>query len=112
MNQIQVTLVIGYLLMTCYFFFNWLIFSLRNPTSSPEEKFLSFVMSLITTILWPLMIPISCWEIIKNRQLQLNRLIPVVLAVFAFSISYYLTYLYEHHFCSYNLFCSNPLLYL
>ncbi|MBE9007344.1 hypothetical protein IQ259_20295 [Fortiea sp. LEGE XX443] len=109
MIQIQVTLVIGYLLMTCYFFSTWLRFSLRNPTSSPEEKFLSFVMSLITIIFWPLIIPMSCWEIIKKRQLEFNHLIPVILAMFAFSISYYLSYLYEHRFCSYNLFCSYPL---
>ncbi|MCC5637553.1 hypothetical protein LC593_17230 [Nostoc sp. CHAB 5844] len=109
MNQIQVTLIIGYLLMTCYFFVNWLRFSLRHPTSSPEEKFLYFVMSLITTIFWPLIIPISCWEIIKKRKLELDHLIPIILAMFAFSISYYLTYCYKQHFCSNNLFYSYPL---
>lgn len=108
MNQIQLTLVIGYFMMTCYFFGNWLRFSFRHPTSSPEEKFLSFLMSLITTIFWPLIMPISCWEIIKKRKLELNQLIPVILAIFAFSISYYLTYLYQQNFCSYNLFCSYP----
>lgn len=109
MNQMQVSLVISYLLMTCYFFVNWLRFSLYHPTSAPEEKFLSFVMSLITTIFWPLIIPISCWKIINKRKLELNHLIPVILAMFAFSITYYLTYLYQGHFCPDNLFCSYPL---
>ncbi|MBU7584477.1 MAG: hypothetical protein KAF91_16455 [Nostoc sp. TH1S01] len=97
MNQIQVTitLVIAYLLMTGYFFGNWLRFSLRNPASSPEEKFLSFIVSLITTVFWPLIIPISCWQLIKKRKLELDHLIPVILAMFAFSISYCLTYLYQ-----------------
>ncbi|BAZ52872.1 hypothetical protein NIES4103_55370 [Nostoc sp. NIES-4103] len=94
MNQIQLTLIISYFLMSCYFFSNWLRFSLRHPSSSPEEKFLSFVMFLITTIFWPLTIIISLLEIFQKRQLELSNVIPVILAIFAFSISYYLSYIY------------------
>ncbi|WP_214662643.1 hypothetical protein [Amazonocrinis nigriterrae] len=94
MNQIQLTLVISYLLMSCYFFSNWLRFSLRHPSSSPEEKFLSFVMFLITTIFWPLTIVMSLLEIFQKRKLELSNIIPVILAIFAFSISYYLSYVY------------------
>ncbi|MBH8551250.1 hypothetical protein I8751_02400 [Nostocaceae cyanobacterium CENA357] len=108
MNQIQLTLVIGYVLMSCYFFSNWLRFSLRHPSSFPEEKFLSFVMFLITTIFWPLTIPISVLEIFEKRKIEFNTVIPVILAMFALSISYYLSYLHEHGFCYYNLFCSYP----
>jgi hypothetical protein len=90
-NQIQLTLVISYLLMTCYFFTNWLRFSLRHPTSTPEDKFLSFVMFLITTIFWPLMIPLSCLKILKNGKVEFSTVIPVLLALFAVSISYYLS---------------------
>ncbi|TAF07599.1 MAG: hypothetical protein EAZ77_09260 [Nostocales cyanobacterium] len=88
MTQIQLTLLISYLLMTCYFFTNWLRFSLRHPTSTPEDKFLSFVMCLITTIFWPVIIPISCLKILKNRKLEFSTVIPVLLAMFAFTISY------------------------
>lgn len=95
MNQIQLTLVISYLVMSCYFFSNWLRFSLRHPSSSPEEKFLSFVMFLITTIFWPLTIPMSLLEIFQKRKLELSNVIPVILAIFALSISYYLSYLYS-----------------
>ena len=35
--------------MTGYFFTNWLTFSLRHPTSSPEDKFFSLLMFIITT---------------------------------------------------------------
>jgi hypothetical protein len=87
-TQIQLILVISYLLMTVYFFSNWLRFCLRHPTSTPEDKFLSFVMFLVTTIFWPLIIPISCLKIIKNRQLEPNTVIPLLLAIFAVSISY------------------------
>ncbi|AFY31542.1 hypothetical protein [Calothrix sp. PCC 7507] len=93
MKQIQLTLVISYLLMSCYFLSNWLRFSWRHPTSSPEDKFLSFLMSLMTTIFWPLVIPMSCLEMLKTGKLELNTVIPILLAAFAFSISYYLSYL-------------------
>lgn len=90
-NQIQLTLTIGYLLMTCYFLINWLIFALRHPASTPEDKFLSVVMFVVTTIFWPLMIPMSCLEIVQKKQIDFNKMIPVLLAIFIFSISYYLT---------------------
>ncbi|WP_321162522.1 hypothetical protein [Nostoc sp. KVJ3] len=90
-NQIQLTLTIGYLLMTGYFLSNWLIFSLRHPASTPEDRFLSVVIFLVTTIFWPLMIPISCLEIVQKKQIDFNKMIPVILAIFIFSISYYLT---------------------
>jgi hypothetical protein len=104
-TQIQSAVVISYLLMTCYFFTTWLTFSLRHPTSSPEDKFLSFVMFLITTILWPLIIPISCLEIFQKRKLEFSTVIPVLLAIFAFSVSYYLSSGSSHWFCHYDLFC-------
>lgn len=90
MNNIQFALVVSYLLMTCYFFINWLRFSLRHPSSSPEEKFLSFVMFFITTILWPLVVPLSCVEILKTRKLEFSTVIPVLVAVFAFSLAFYM----------------------
>lgn len=90
-NQIQLTLTISYLLMSCYFLSNWLIFSLRHPTSTSEDKFLSFVMFLVTTIFWPLMIPISCLEMAQKKRIEFSKIIPVLLAIFVFSISYYLT---------------------
>ena len=105
MNQILLALVISYLLMTCYFFSNWLNFTLRHPASSPEDKFLSFVMFLITTIFWPLIIPMLCLEIYKKRQLEFSNVIPVLLAIFAFSISYYLSYVHGNWLCYHDLLC-------
>jgi hypothetical protein len=90
-NQIQLTLTIGYLLMTCYFLTNWLIFSLHHPASNPEDKFFSFVMFMVTTIFWPLMIPMSCLEMVQQKRIDFNKMIPVLLAIFVFSVSYYLT---------------------
>ncbi|MGH1393644.1 MAG: hypothetical protein ACRAVC_06370 [Trichormus sp.] len=88
MHQIQLSLVISYLLMSCYFFTNWLQFTLRHPHSTPEDKFLSFVMFLITTIFWPVIVPVSLIEVFQTRKLEPTTIIPVILAMFAFSISY------------------------
>jgi hypothetical protein len=90
-NQIQLTLTIGYLLMTGYFLSNWLIFSLSHPVSTPEDKFLSVVMFLVTTIFWPLMIPMSCLEMLQQKRIDFSKMIPVILAISIFSISYYFT---------------------
>lgn len=94
MNQILLTLIISYVLISCYFFSNWLRFSLRHPSSSPEEKFLSFVMFIIATIFWPLTIPMSLLEVFQKRKIEFSTFIPVLLVIFAFSISYYLAYLH------------------
>jgi uncharacterized membrane protein len=83
----QFVLVICYLLMTGYFFINWMRFSLRHPTSSPEEKFLSFVMLIITTVLWPAVVPLSCVEILKTRKLEYSTVVPLLVAVSAFSLA-------------------------
>jgi hypothetical protein len=104
-NQIQLTLVISYVLMTGYFFTNWLTFSLRHPTSSPQDKFLSLIMFVIITILWPLVIVNSCLEVIKKGKLEFTTVVPVLLVICAFGISYYLSSLPEHWLCYYDLFC-------
>lgn len=105
MNQIQLALITSYGLMTCYFFMNWLKFTLRHPTYTTEEKFLSFVMFLITTVFWPVVILMSLWQIFNKGKLEFITVIPVMLAIFAFSVSYYLSYLYEHGFCYNDISC-------
>ncbi len=105
MNQIQLTLVISYLLMSGYFLTNWLNFSLRHPTSSPEDKFLSFVLFLISSIFWPVIIPITCIEILKKRKLEFNQVIPVILAIFAVGISFYLSHIREYWLCYSDFLC-------
>ncbi len=82
MNQIELSFSIAYLLMTCYFFTNWLIFSLNHPATAPEDKFLSVVMFLTTTIFWPLMIVMSCLEMFKKKRIDISKVIPVILTIF------------------------------
>ncbi|MBD2136919.1 hypothetical protein H6F32_04790 [Anabaena sp. FACHB-1237] len=90
MNEIQLPLIITYILMTVYFLINWLIFLGKNPTSTPEEKFLSLIMLIITTVLWPLGIVTVCGEIFQKRQVQFQQIIPLFLGIIIFSVSCYL----------------------
>ncbi|ARV59250.1 hypothetical protein BZZ01_11985 [Nostocales cyanobacterium HT-58-2] len=90
MSKMQLTLVITYLMMTVYFFTNWLRFVLRHPSSSPEDKFLSFVMFFISTVLWPIVVPMSFVEILKTRKLEFSKVIPVLVVVCAFSLAFYM----------------------
>jgi hypothetical protein len=90
MSKMEIAIIFSYLLMTSYFFINWLRFTLRHPSDSAGDKFLSFTMFFITTVLWPFVIPMSCLEILKTRKLELSTVAPVVIAVFAVSVSFYL----------------------
>lgn len=91
MNKIESAIIVSYLLMTCYFFINWLRFTLRNPNSSPEDKFLSFMMFVISTVFWPIIIPMSFIEIFKTKKLEFSIVVPVVVVISAFSLAYYMT---------------------
>ncbi|AFY99685.1 hypothetical protein Cal6303_0613 [Calothrix sp. PCC 6303] len=91
MNKFQMIMVVSYLLMTSYFFLNWLRFSLRHPSYSVEDTFLSFVMLCVTTVFWPFVVPASLLEIFKTRRLQLETVAPVLAAVVAVSLSIYIT---------------------
>ncbi len=91
MNKIEFAIVASYLLMTCYFFVNWLRFTLSHPSSSPEDKFMSLVMFVISTIFWPVIIPLSCMEIFKTRKFEFSVVVPILVAVSAFSFAFYMT---------------------
>lgn len=89
MELLQTALVIAYLLITSYFFINWLEFFNQTPSSSVEDRFLSVVVLVIATILWPFVIPISYLEFFKAGKSQ-NKVMPVVLAISLISLLLYL----------------------
>ncbi|KAB8333095.1 hypothetical protein SD80_014615 [Scytonema tolypothrichoides VB-61278] len=90
-NKVHLAFLVNYLLMTGYFFINWLRFCLRHPSYSPEEKFLSTVILLMTTVLWPIIVPMSFVKILMTRKVEFNTVIPVLVAVFAFSVALYMS---------------------
>lgn len=90
MNKIEFAIIVSYLLMSCYFFINWLRFTLSHPSSSPEDKFLSFVMFIISSIFWPIIIPMSFMEILKTEKLEFSVVVPILVLVFTFSLVFYI----------------------
>ncbi|RAM51273.1 hypothetical protein BLD44_028100 [Mastigocladus laminosus UU774] len=90
MNKVQLALVISYLLMTCYFSVNWLRFHLRHPANSPEDKFLSLVMLAIAIFSWPLVIPMHCLQTFKTRHFEFSTAVPVLVAISAFGLVFYI----------------------
>ncbi|MFQ4141472.1 hypothetical protein [Chlorogloeopsis sp. ULAP02] len=86
MDRIQLALVVSYLVTTGYFSLTYLRFSLRHPTCSPEESFLSLVMFVLTTILWPLLIPISLVQTFKLKEFKFSTVVPVLVAISAFGL--------------------------
>ncbi|WP_016873040.1 hypothetical protein ACF3DV_29235 [Chlorogloeopsis fritschii PCC 9212] len=90
MNKIQLALVVSYLVTTGYFFLTYLRFSLRHPASCPAENFLSFVMFVVTTTLWPLLIPISLVQTFKLKEFKFSTVVPVLVAISAFSFVFHM----------------------
>ena len=88
MEIFQLPVIFGYLLISCYFFSSWLRFSLKHPSSCVDDKFLSGVMFLLTTVFWPLLLPISFIEIYKTRKLEVYNVVPVVIMTCAFALLY------------------------
>lgn len=86
MTGIQVVLGIVYLPITAHFLINWLKFSKQKDNSSPEEMFLSLVVLMIVTLLWPLVLPISFIQSLKTKELQLANAVPVFLVIFIVGI--------------------------
>lgn len=63
--------ITAYLLISFYFFINWLKFFNHAPSWSIEDRFLSVVILIVATILWPFVVPISFIdELLKARELR------------------------------------------
>ena len=77
MELLQINLISAYLLITSYFFINWLKFFNSSSSLSIEDKFLSVVVLVIATILWPFVVPISLLKLIQNREFQLNSIMSI-----------------------------------
>ena len=90
MDPLLTILVFGYLLISSYFFTNWLNFLQKKPRFSPEEMLLSLVILVIVTILWPFVVPIYCLELLKTRNIEFSSILPILLAIFLVSLLTYL----------------------
>lgn len=85
MEPLQVALIAAYLFVSCYFFINWLKFFNRIRLSV-EDSFLSFVILVIVTMLWPLVVPMFLMQLLTARKPQFSSIVPVVLAIVVVSL--------------------------
>jgi Ca2+/H+ antiporter len=92
MEILTIALIVSYLLISLCFFINWLNFFKQKHNLAPEDRFLSLVILVIATILWPVAVPISYLELLKARKSQFI-VMPVILAIFLVSLLLYLGYL-------------------
>ncbi|GAB1544258.1 hypothetical protein NUACC21_69340 [Scytonema sp. NUACC21] len=60
--------IIFYLSMAYCFFNKWLDFFIADKEMSPEERFFSFTILVISTILWPVIVPFAYLEVLKFHQ--------------------------------------------
>ena len=67
MTLLVVVLVSVYLLFAWYFFKIWLRFFERDTEMTLEERRLSWVVLLIGTLVWPLVVPISYLTLLEKK---------------------------------------------
>ena len=73
MKALQVALVVAYLFMAPFYFTSWLKLFHRSAILSSNERFASLVVLIISTILWPLVVPIAYLELLKQKTNELDQ---------------------------------------
>lgn len=68
--DIPVTLTIAYLSLGCYWIIDGLKLFKKGDLLSPEEMFLSLIVLLVISIFWPVIIPISSIQALKDRKAE------------------------------------------
>ncbi len=53
---------------------------------SPEETFLSLIVFLVLTVFWPLTIPISSIQALKQNKLKLANVMPLIVVLVLVSL--------------------------
>ena len=73
MKALQVALVVAYLFMAPFYFTSWLKLFHKNATMTSNQRFASLIVLIISTILWPLVVPIAYLELLKQKSNELDQ---------------------------------------
>ena len=65
--------IIIYLLVSCYFFLRWFLFSIRHPNNNVLDKFLSFLIMIIASSLWIFVIPIHGLNFMRKARILYRK---------------------------------------
>lgn len=60
--------IIFYLVMAYFFLNEWLDFFLADKDLTTEQRFISYIVLIIGTIFWPIVVPIAYLELLKFNK--------------------------------------------
>ena len=60
--------IIFYLIMACCFFMQWLGFFIDDKEMTSTQRYLSVLILILATILWPLIVPLAYLELLKFHK--------------------------------------------
>ena len=60
--------IIFYLIMACCFFTQWLGFFIDDKEMTSTQRYLSLLVLILATILWPLIVPLAYLELLKFHK--------------------------------------------
>jgi len=86
MEKVVLTLVLTYLLTSCYYLANLLNFKQQKQVSSVEDSFFFFVLQIMTTIFWFVVFPASLWNSCKKGQFEFNTVAPIFFAILSWTL--------------------------
>jgi hypothetical protein len=84
--NIPATLTIIYLSFSGYLVIDCLKLFKKGNSMSPEETFLSLIVFLVLTVFWPLTIPISSIQALKQNKLKLANVMPLIVVLVLVSL--------------------------
>lgn len=60
--------ILFYLIMACCFFIQWLGFFIDDKEMNSTQRFLSMVILIMATVLWPFIVPLAYLELLKFHK--------------------------------------------
>ncbi|GET42906.1 hypothetical protein [Microseira wollei] len=68
LKYILVAVVVYYLLIARAFFTTWLSVFQQDTQLTSEEKFLAIVILILSTVLWPFVLPLAYLELLRKNS--------------------------------------------
>lgn len=72
-KPLQVALVVAYLFMAPFYFTSWLKLFRKDTDLSSNGKRVSMAILAISTILWPIIVPIAYLELLKQKNDEIDQ---------------------------------------
>lgn len=60
--------IVFYLIMACCFFIQWLGFFIADKEMNSAQRYLSIIILILGTLLWPVIVPFAYLELLKFHK--------------------------------------------